>query len=212
MDKKEILRLSNMSRYEWGEVIKDHHKIIPIEERLTIYKEVISVLRRFNLNIYTTGGTLLGIIRDNNLIPWDDDIDMDMMYEEFVPNMYKIKDVLVENGYIVRLIETKEFPKMSFYKRGQKISICALTKKGKWRMRPSYRYKNKHFTNSKHITFNNMELLVPNPPEEYLSWVYGDWKKVIKSDIEAEYMNVKHFRIPSLINRIFRKLKRNIAT
>ena len=40
------------------------------------FKEIINLLNNSNINYWLCHGTLLGIIRDNELIPWDHDIDI----------------------------------------------------------------------------------------------------------------------------------------
>ena len=88
---------------------------------LEIVKEVVSLCEKYGLKYYMLGGTMLGAIRHNGFIPWDDDIDLGLFrddYEKFLevaselPNHLKIvnyRNTPTYQYYITRVldIETK---------------------------------------------------------------------------------------------------------
>lgn len=69
------------------------------------FKEVINILNLNNINYWLCHGTLLGIIRDNDLIPWDHDIDIAVWYDKklkkkFV-NLMESKNFKLKEKYLV---------------------------------------------------------------------------------------------------------------
>lgn len=51
--------------------------------QLQMTEYILDVCKRYNLHIWADGGTLLGAVRHNGYIPWDDDIDLLMPREDY---------------------------------------------------------------------------------------------------------------------------------
>lgn len=51
--------------------------------QLDLLKKLLEVCAKHHLRIWAEGGTLLGTVREHGYIPWDDDIDMAMLREDY---------------------------------------------------------------------------------------------------------------------------------
>ena len=60
---------------------------------LKLFQAFISLCQKYGFSYTTQFGTLLGAVRHQSFIPWDDDIDVGMIRED----IYKLKDLLKNN-------------------------------------------------------------------------------------------------------------------
>ena len=71
-------------------------------KELEILKETIKIIEAHNLSYWALGGTLLGAVRHQGFIPWDDDVDICMTrpdYEKFLEYAQKELPENLELGY-----------------------------------------------------------------------------------------------------------------
>ena len=59
--------------------------------------ETIGILEKNNIQYWLCHGTLLGIVRDNELIPWDTDIDIGVWYSKNLNE--KLKTIMTDHEY-----------------------------------------------------------------------------------------------------------------
>lgn len=103
---------------------------------LNILKDYIKVCDKYNINYFLVYGTAIGAVRHNGFIPWDDDIDVGMLredYDKFVEVVeqelgqdYILTTPLTMKGYASTVIKlqrknTKFVPQMS---RTMKCDLC----------------------------------------------------------------------------------------
>lgn len=50
---------------------------------MELLNKLLEVCKKHNLKIWAEGGTLLGTVREHGFIPWDDDIDMAMLRDDY---------------------------------------------------------------------------------------------------------------------------------
>ena len=199
MEKIDHEFLSDCSHEEW---LSNQHSVVtsdfvPLKKREDLFVESYNILSEMKARVWIANGTLLGAVREGDFIIGDDDIDMDMIEDEFRIIMYDMKLAFIKAGYVVRLKDKKN-PKMSIYKSGFKLSIGALKPSGKWLTRPIQKYPRHLFSEEKFLEFKGIKCLVPYPPEDYLEHVYGkNWKVPINSDDETDYHSIKFWNFRS---------------
>ena len=49
-----------------------------------VWKKLDELCKAHHIKYFAVGGTLLGAIRHEGFIPWDDDLDLGMMYEDYI--------------------------------------------------------------------------------------------------------------------------------
>jgi hypothetical protein len=200
--KNKISTYSYMCNSEWIKIRDDFYDTNPPFDstvRKELFREVYIFLQELNINAWITGGTLLGAVRDNDFIEWDDDIDLDLLESSFLLNMYDIREGLIQLGYIVRLIDDTEYPKMVVYKNSMKIAIGSLKESNDMLLRPCYKLPVKFFKVDKTISFMGLLVLAPHPPEDYLTYVYGKgWSKPKHVEDDTQLYTIKYLRRSSI--------------
>lgn len=73
---------------------------------LQILKDITRICRKYGFRYYLCGGTLLGAVRHQGFIPWDDDIDIQMPLEDY-NRFLEIAQQELGDGYFVQNSETE---------------------------------------------------------------------------------------------------------
>ena len=51
--------------------------------QLKLVQKLLQVCNKHDLKVWADSGTLIGAVRDKGFIPWDDDIDINMMRDDY---------------------------------------------------------------------------------------------------------------------------------
>ncbi|MBR3345503.1 MAG: LicD family protein [Solobacterium sp.] len=87
--------------YEF-EVTEQRRKLWNVE--MEIYSYFKEVCNKHNLKYFAVGGTLLGAARHKGFIPWDDDMDFGMPYEDYIKFMYIMKEECKEPYHLLSIV------------------------------------------------------------------------------------------------------------
>ena len=60
---------------------------------IDILQQIDKICKKYNLEYFGIGGTALGAVRHEGFVPWDDDIDITMYYED-CDKLYEIKTLM----------------------------------------------------------------------------------------------------------------------
>ena len=143
-------------------------------------RTVVKVLQAANIRVSPAYGTLLGIIRENNFIEWDEDIDMFILKEEkdkLLNALWKLKEegfelVRVDRcDYLYSIMRNSEY--IDFYIM-ENISPEVRTSFGE------HFVLDRFLTDLREWDFRGLTINVPKDYEECLEFIYGDWRTPVK--------------------------------
>jgi len=85
-----------------------------------VFIDVCELLDKNGINFWICHGTLLGIIREDRLLPWDHDIDSAVWHKDV--SRQKILNIFLENGYKQELV-FGDVDCMHFFGKNKKIDV-----------------------------------------------------------------------------------------
>jgi phosphorylcholine metabolism protein LicD len=174
-----------------------------LEKSLRLLERATTLLEKYNIPYWLEGGTLLGIIRENRLLPWDNDLDISIRSEDFdrlrriLPKFfyrgmiakvreYKIDDPPFQKGE-VRLIKVYA-TKYLFFKSPLVLDIFVKKKLDDqyyWVVGVKRRAKKavpaRFYDELTTVQFNHKTYSIPKLTDEYLTYRYGDWRTPVKT-------------------------------
>lgn len=161
---------------------KDEYSIYAKREMLFFVKKILDDV---GVKFWLSNGTALGMIREGEFIKWDDDIDIDLYAEEYVPVFGEILGRIINGGYIVRPCYRGNTSKMSIFKddgENIKIALGAVYLDGNSRRKLMRTYPKSFYEDFIWHTYQGVSFRIPGPPEDYLTYIYKDWKTPLKTD------------------------------
>ncbi len=194
-------------------LLKTGNSIVPelskgnLKRALKLLFEVVDLLERNDIGYHLEGGTLLGLVRDRRLMPWDYDVDLSFSPEDAVkflvacnPLLFKgykvnkryfVKDLFVLRKGGIRLLKIKPIllsvvkECIPFFRKIY-VNLDILVKytdgsKVYWQAKEKIMCVDKKYYES----YETIECLgrtfrVPNHYKEYLTEKYGDWSVPVK--------------------------------
>lgn len=105
--------------------------------------DAAKILESINQNYWVCHGTLLGIIRDKNLIPWDNDIDLGLWKKNLKKNL--IITTFINNKFQLKKKFFKNDNLITFKKKGGRdvdLNIYEITKDNKFAYQRHFAHSN----------------------------------------------------------------------
>lgn len=100
---------------------------------LDILIEIDRVCKKHNIKYWLESGTLLGALRHGGFIPWDDDLDVGMLREDYIKFLEIVEDELGE-GYACQTPKTDKLTQNAFTKiRDLNSEIKSVNNYGEFR-------------------------------------------------------------------------------
>jgi len=211
------------------------------EERSTYIKALQTtkdILDKHHIHFWLDFGTLWGAIRENDILEFDDDIDISIWLED-APKVAKLKKEFIKKGYNLKINPDHLNFKIWNIKRNKKLMCILFKGKSKgyiYRIRfypvvkpilifnkikdgrlLSYVYKIilklkldkdadvsgtlKDLGKFKKYEFYGDMYQIPEFPEHYLEWMYGDWRKVWTRKVSYTEMGKRNMRLKEVLER-----------
>jgi lipopolysaccharide cholinephosphotransferase len=166
---------------------------------------VCNLLDEHSIPYHLEGGTLLGLVRDGDLLPWDGDLDISIP-SEYAERIEKMRWTLLKLGIKISTRRSQQAHGPIHVGQFSIFKIKSLTNyliQLVWPKYPSVvldifvkvkdnqytywqanskvmRVENRYYESYETISYRGQQLKVPNQYKEYLTEKYGDWSVVVK--------------------------------
>jgi len=176
--------------------------------------DVVEALDECNSVYHLEGGTLLGIVRDGDLLPWDHDVDLSIPIEELPKLNNGFYKKLRKKGYKLtrkrstvnfgpikkgkcRIVKVKPLGisllkifKTSFRKKYIVLDLFIKTSDNEysyWQaMKSMMRVNKRYYESYEEVEYRGKKLKVPNDFRSYLTDKYGDWSEPVKDWVAGD--------------------------
>lgn len=166
-------------------------------------KVVIRVLQDAGICVSPAYGTLLGIIRENNFIEWDEDIDLFVLSEDkdkLLNALWALKDEGLE---LIRVDRCEHL--YSVMRNGEYIDFYIMDSISP-ELRTGYGdlfMLERHLTDLMDWDFKGLTISVPHQYEECLQLLYGDWRTPVKyANFEMSFIGIQKAKIKNRLKKL----------
>jgi len=173
-----------------------------LKKALKVLKRTTRLLERYDISYWLEGGTLIGIIRENRLLPWDNDLDISI-HSEDLDRLMQILPKFFRRGLLARIrYHKRDDPpfkkgeirlikiyasKYIFFKSRVILDIFIQRKWNDlnyWIIGVHHHTKKavpSRFTDVlTAVKFNKKNYSVPKLTDEYLTYCFGDWRTPVR--------------------------------
>lgn len=180
-----ILCIVGIAIFIYLKMTEKQRKFQNLQNRLLdLFEIFIKYTGKYNLQWWASDGTLLGAVRENNIISWDDDVDVAAPPEtiEFLRSKTEeLKALGLKFALSDHIWRFKYSTPGGVY---IDVFEMDLTPDGKWKYADEYnteRWEKAWFNESevlplKMYKFGKLTIPGPNNPIPSLERLYGDWK------------------------------------
>ena len=178
---------------------------VELEIRRKEFIKVCKLLDKLKIEYFLAAGTLLGAIRNKGFIPWDWDVELSVFSQKTVKKMDQLISEIKKSGFTIEK-HSKDLSKLKIDFIGKlpkettsyTIQGWAHNKQKKIFWRNKFVIPEQLIKKRKKIKLFNKLHYVPYPPENYLEYQYGNWKKPNKTSDKTVYLT-RNFSGISLI-------------
>lgn len=100
--------------------------------QIDMMQELVEVCQQLNISIYADGGTMLGAVRHQGFIPWDDDIDMTLLRADY-DKLMKEGPALLGEEYFLQDVSSDLYYRNRHARLRNSNTACWSVKKRKYK-------------------------------------------------------------------------------